>query len=43
VEELREFPQGRKDDQVDALSRAFGRLISTATPTRRVTVSYVAR
>jgi predicted phage terminase large subunit-like protein len=43
VEELREFPQGRKDDQVDALSRAFGRLTSAATPARRVSVSFVAR
>ncbi len=32
VEELRDFPTGRKDDQVDALSRAFGMLIAANPP-----------
>ena len=32
IEELRDFPTGRKDDQVDALSRAFGMLIAANPP-----------
>jgi predicted phage terminase large subunit-like protein len=43
IEELRDFPLGRKDDQVDALSRAFARLVSTDTPARRLNVNFVAR
>jgi predicted phage terminase large subunit-like protein len=43
IEELREFPQGRKDDQVDALSRAFARLAPTGVPARRLNVNFVAR
>ena len=44
VEELRDFPRGRKDDQVDALSRAFARLVlTTAAPARRLSTSFSVR
>ena len=43
LEELRDFPHGTKDDQVDALSRAFSALIDQAAPTRRMTVPFLAR
>jgi predicted phage terminase large subunit-like protein len=43
VEELRDFPFGRKDDQVDALSRAFDMLLSIGTPTRTLTIPYAVR
>jgi predicted phage terminase large subunit-like protein len=43
IEELRDFPFGRKDDQIDALSRAFDMLLSIGTPTRTLTVPHVAR
>ena len=43
IEELRDFPRGRKDDQVDALSRAFGRLTPTANSTRLLRTGFVAR
>ncbi|CAH2603196.1 Phage terminase large subunit [Rhodovastum atsumiense] len=32
MEELRDFPSGRHDDQVDALSRAFGMLLTAPAP-----------
>ena len=32
LDELREFPLGRKDDQVDALSRAFAMLTDSPPP-----------
>ena len=32
LEELEDFPGGAKDDQVDALSRAFGMLVEVAVP-----------
>ncbi len=41
LDELREFPGGRKDDQVDALSRALAMLAEA--PARRLEVSYLAR
>ncbi len=41
--ELEEFPQGRRDDQVDALSRAFGALAEPAPTTRRTNVPIMAR
>jgi predicted phage terminase large subunit-like protein len=34
IEELRDFPFGRKDDQVDALSRAFVTICNRPRPTR---------
>ena len=44
VEELQDFPVGRKDDQVDALSRAFGMLTERPVATaRRVGVSWAER
>ena len=43
LDELAEFPLGRKDDQVDALSRAFGMLATTATGTRRMHVALMGR
>jgi predicted phage terminase large subunit-like protein len=43
LDELRDFPFGRKDDQVDALSRAFSMLIETRAPARRISVPLLAR
>ncbi len=43
IEELRDFPYGRKDDQVDALSRAFGLLTDSAPPSRSLTIAYMGR
>ncbi len=43
IEELRDFPQGRKDDQVDALSRAFSLVNETATQPRRLHMPLMAR
>jgi phage terminase large subunit-like protein len=43
LEELRDFPFGRKDDQVDALSRAFAMLTSADAPARQLAVPYLAR
>lgn len=43
TEELRDFPHGGKDDQVDALSRAFMTLVTPAKPARRLQVSLLAR
>ncbi len=41
LDELREFPGGRKDDQVDALARGFALLADT--PARRLAISFMAR
>lgn len=43
VEELRDFPGGAKDDQVDALSRAFGVLIAGGTAARGVRLDWGTR
>jgi predicted phage terminase large subunit-like protein len=43
IEELRDFPNSHKDDQVDALSRAFMTLLSPAGPARRLHVPLLAR
>jgi predicted phage terminase large subunit-like protein len=43
LEELREFPQGRKDDQVDALSRAFSLAIQTTAKPRRMDIPLFGR
>ncbi len=44
LEELRDFPHGAKDDQVDALSRAFGMLAEAqAAPARRANVGLLVR
>ena len=43
IEELRDFPYGRKDDQVDALSRAFMMLLDIGLPARALAVPYIER
>ena len=43
VEELAAFPAGRCDDQVDALSRAFGMLLGGAEPARVARVEWGCR
>ena len=43
LEELRDFPHGRKDDQIDALSRAFMMLATPTTPARRLQVPLFSR
>ncbi len=43
LDELRDFPMGRKDDQVDALSRAFGMLNEAPMPSRRLNLPFLAR
>jgi predicted phage terminase large subunit-like protein len=43
VEELRDFPFGRKDDQVDALSHAFEMLLVNRAPARTLEVPYLGR
>lgn len=43
LDELRDFPNGQKDDQVDALSRAFMTLVTKAKPARRLHVPLLAR
>jgi len=43
LDELRDFPNGRKDDQVDALSRAFSMLIQSGSASRRLNTTHLAR
>jgi predicted phage terminase large subunit-like protein len=43
LDELRDFPNGRKDDQVDALSRAFATLTDTVPAARRLHIPLMAR
>jgi predicted phage terminase large subunit-like protein len=43
IEELRDFPFGRKDDQVDALSSAFAMLLNIGTPARILAVPHLGR
>ena len=43
LEELQDFPEGAKDDQVDALSRAFAMLTDAATPARRTNLPHLSR
>ncbi len=43
LEELRDFPYGRKDDQVDAFARAFAVQTENAAPARRITVPLFSR
>jgi len=43
LDELAEFPLGRKDDQVDALSRAFAMLATAAGGARRMHVALMDR
>lgn len=43
LEELQDFPHGAKDDQADALSRAFGLLTDAPAPTRRANLPLLSR
>lgn len=43
IEELRDFPFGRKDDQVDALAYAFALLMEPDAAARRITIPFLAR
>ena len=43
LEELQDFPDGAKDDQVDALSRAMTMLTETTAPARRANVPLLSR
>ena len=43
LDELRDFPNGRKDDQIDALSRAFSMLTEAPPPTRRLHLPIMSR
>ena len=43
LEELRDFPAGSKDDQVDALSRAFAHLSAAPQATRQVNLPLLSR
>lgn len=43
LDELRDFPNGRKDDQVDALSRAFSMLAEVPVAARRINLSIMGR
>ncbi len=43
IDELRDFPLGGKDDQVDALVRAFGTLVDLSTSSRKINVPYLSR
>ena len=43
INEMRMFPNGTTDDQIDALSRAFSELIAPPEPARAVRVPHMAR
>jgi predicted phage terminase large subunit-like protein len=43
LEELADFPRGDKDDQVDALSRAFGMIAITPQPARLTQIGLLGR
>jgi predicted phage terminase large subunit-like protein len=43
LEELQDFPNGAKDDQADALSRAFSLLTDAGAPSRRTSVPLFSR
>lgn len=43
VEEMRSFPSGKHDDQVDALSRAAGMLVTAAEPAKMVSMPWMMR
>ena len=43
LEELRDFPNGSKDDQVDALARAFAHLVEAPPPSRRIMLPLMQR
>lgn len=43
LEELGDFPNGSKDDQVDALARALWQLVESARPAREIAFPLIAR
>jgi predicted phage terminase large subunit-like protein len=43
LDELQGFPAANKDDQVDALSRAFGMLTASSPPARAIQLPIIAR
>ena len=43
LDELREFPHGSKDDQVDAFVRAFGTINDLGSPARKIRIPYLSR
>jgi predicted phage terminase large subunit-like protein len=43
LDEMRDFPWGKKDDQVDALVRGFGTLTSRSRPISSISVSFLNR
>ena len=43
LDEIRDFPHGTKDDQVDALARAFLAIASTPQPARLLRVPLIGR
>jgi predicted phage terminase large subunit-like protein len=43
TDEIRDFPYGTKDDQIDALSRAFMTLVGTPPPARVLRVPLIGR
>jgi predicted phage terminase large subunit-like protein len=43
LEELQDFPGGAKDDQVDALSRAFSMVLDGGAPARLRRIEWGAR
>jgi predicted phage terminase large subunit-like protein len=43
MDELANFPHGRKDDQVDALARAFSLLIGQSPSARFAKLSFIDR
>lgn len=43
MNEMREFPDGRKDDQIDALSRAVNHMMSAGPASRRLNVPLMSR
>ena len=43
LEEMQDFPHGAKDDQIDALSRAFALLTDAGAPARRTNVAVFNR
>jgi predicted phage terminase large subunit-like protein len=43
LDELAAFPDGAKDDQVDALSRAFSMLTPSESPARFASIPHLVR
>lgn len=43
IEEMRSFPSGLHDDQVDALARAYNRLFAAPAPARQASINIMAR